>query len=253
MPRSGCGRWRSGATSRPAACPSSSAKSTLDQDRFIRTLGWRQAAQRDLEALSGPARAAVDAYTDGVNAYIDSHGQGNQGLAFVVTAIQSGTGGVGGYLVEPWTALDSVAWQKVQGWQLGGNFETEVFRMLADARLGDPALTDALFPAYRADMPVITPTRRGHDRRVHPRTPRQAHAGPTPPSSPPPRPPRGGTSPRSTTGSCAWPGSTVGKGSRATTRSVRTTGSWRHRRARAAARSWPTTPTSGSRCPRSGS
>ena len=75
-----------------------------------------------------------------------------------MTALQSGAGGVGGYLVEPWTALDSVAWQKVQGWQLGGNFETEVFRMLADARLGDPALTDALFPAYRADMPVITPS-----------------------------------------------------------------------------------------------
>jgi penicillin amidase len=133
-------------------------KSTVDQDRFIRTLGWRQAAQRDLDALSKPARAAVDAYTDGVNAYIDSHGQGNQGLAFVVTALRSGTGGVGGYLVEPWTALDSVAWQKVQGWQLGGNFETEVFRMLADARLGDPALTDALFPAYWPDMPIITPT-----------------------------------------------------------------------------------------------
>ena len=133
-------------------------RSTLDQDRFIRTLGWRQAAQRDLEALSKPARAAVDAYTDGVNAYIDSHGQGNLGLAFVLTALRSGADDVGGYPVEPWTALDSVAWQKVQSWQLGGNFKTEVFRMLADARLGDPAITDALFPAYGADMPVITPT-----------------------------------------------------------------------------------------------
>jgi penicillin amidase len=132
-------------------------KSTLDQDRFIRTLGWRQAAKRDLEALSKEARAAVDAYTDGVNAFIDGH-QGGLGLAFVVTALQGGTGGVGGYEVEPWTALDSVAWQKVQSWQLGGNFDSEVFRMLADVKLGDPALTDALFPAYRADMPVITPT-----------------------------------------------------------------------------------------------
>jgi penicillin amidase len=132
-------------------------KSTLDQDRFIRTLGWRQAAERDLGALSQEARAAVDAYTDGVNAYIDGH-KGGLGLAFVVTAVRSGTGTIGGYDLEPWTALDSVAWQKVQSWQLGGNFANEVFRMLADARLGDPALTDALFPAYRPDMPVITPT-----------------------------------------------------------------------------------------------
>jgi len=133
-------------------------KSTLDQDRFIRTLGWRQAAQRDLDAMSKATRAAVDAYTDGVNAFIESHGQSNLGLAFVATAIRSGTGGVGGYAVEPWTALDSVAWQKVQSWQLGGNFQTEVFRMLADEKLGDRALTDDLFPAYRSDMPVITPS-----------------------------------------------------------------------------------------------
>jgi penicillin amidase len=132
-------------------------KSTLNQDRLIRTLGWRQAAKRDLDAMSEDARAALDAYTDGVNAYIDGH-RGNLGLAFVVTAIRSGTGDVGGYEVEPWTALDSIAWQKVQSWQLGGNFQTEVFRMLADEKLGDPAKTNELFPAYRSDMPVITPT-----------------------------------------------------------------------------------------------
>jgi penicillin G amidase len=132
-------------------------KSTLDQDRFIRTLGWRQAAKRDLDALSKEARAAVDAYTDGVNAYIEGH-KGGLGLAFVVTAMQSGTGSIGGYEVDPWTALDSVAWQKVQSWQLAGNFNNEVFRMLADAKLDNPARTDELFPAYRADMPVITPT-----------------------------------------------------------------------------------------------
>ena len=132
-------------------------ESTLDQDRFIRTMGWRQAAQRDLEALSDEARAAVDAYTVGVNAFIDGH-RGGLGLAFVVTAVQAGTGGIDGYEVEPWSALDSVAWQKVQAWQLGGNFDSEVFRMLADEKLGDPALTDELFPPYRPDMPVITPT-----------------------------------------------------------------------------------------------
>ena len=132
-------------------------KSTLDDDRFIRTLGWRQSAQRDLDALSPESLAILEAYVDGVNAYIDTH-QGQLDLSFVVTALQSGTGGVGGYEIEPWTDLDTIAWQKVQAWQLGGNFQSEVFRLLADAKLGDPALTDELFPAYRADMPVITPT-----------------------------------------------------------------------------------------------
>ena len=133
-------------------------RSTLEQDRFIRTLGWRQAAARDLEAMSPGSRDILDAYAEGVNAYLDSH-RGGLGMAFVVTGFRSGLGGIGGYDLEPWTALDSVAWQKVQSWQLGGNFDSEVFRMLADAKLGDPALTDALFPAYPADMPVITPSK----------------------------------------------------------------------------------------------
>jgi penicillin amidase len=132
-------------------------KSTLDADKFIRTLDFRGAAKRDMEAFSPEVNDALAAYADGVNAYIDQH-RGNLGLAFVVTGLKTGNGGIGGYEPEPWTPLDSAAWQKVQAWNLGGNFRTELFRMLADARLGDPAKTDSLFPAYPGDAPVITPS-----------------------------------------------------------------------------------------------
>jgi penicillin amidase len=132
-------------------------KSQIDTDKFIRTLNWRGAAQRDLDDLPPDVRADVDAYVEGVNAWLDAH-RGGLGMAFVVTGMQNGTGGLGGYDPEPWTALDTIAWQKVQAWQLGGNFDVEAFRMLADEHLGDPARTDELFPAYRADRPVITPT-----------------------------------------------------------------------------------------------
>jgi penicillin G amidase len=131
-------------------------ESTLDQDRFIRTLGWRKAAEQDFAALSEGPRAALDAYAQGVNSWIDA--DGDLGLAFVVTGMRSGLGGIGGYDIEEWTAIDSLAWQKVQAWQLGGNFDTEVFRMLADEHLGDPTLTDQLFPAYWDSMPVIAPS-----------------------------------------------------------------------------------------------
>jgi penicillin amidase len=122
-------------------------QSQLDTDRFIRTLGWRIAAQRDLDAFTPGTRAVLDAYTEGVNAWLDGH-RGSLGLAFLAS----------GDTPEPWTDLDTVAWGKVQAWNLGGNFNTEVFRYLADARLGDPARTDELFPAYREGAPVITPT-----------------------------------------------------------------------------------------------
>lgn len=131
--------------------------SELETDEFIRTLGWRQAAQRDLAAMSADGRAALQAYADGVNAFIDSH-HGDLGLGFVVAGLKSGRGGLGGYIPEPWTPLDTAAWQKVQSFNLGGNFDSEIFRMLSDARLGSPAMTDELFPPYRADAPVITPT-----------------------------------------------------------------------------------------------
>ena len=132
-------------------------ESTLDTDRFIRTLDWRGAAERDYEAASDDVKAAMQAYADGVTAYIESHA-GQLGLAFVVTGLQSGEGGLGGYTPEPWTPIDSMTWQKVQAWNLGGNMDLEIFRMLADARLGDPARTDELFPAYDASRPVITPS-----------------------------------------------------------------------------------------------
>jgi penicillin amidase len=130
-------------------------ESQLETDRLIRALDWRGAAERDLAALSPEARAALDAYAAGVNAFLDDH-RGSLGLAFVVTGLQSGNGGPGGYDPEPWTALDSAAWQKVQSWNLGGNMDEEIFRMLADERLGDPSRTDELFPAYPAGAPVIT-------------------------------------------------------------------------------------------------
>jgi len=131
--------------------------STLDTDRYVRTLGWRIAAQRDLDAMSPDSKAILEAYSAGVNAWIDEH-NGRLSTPFVFTGLKAGIGGVGGYTLEPWTPLDTATWQKVQAWSLGGNIDTEVFRLLADARLGSQARTDELFPAYDSTAPVITPT-----------------------------------------------------------------------------------------------
>ncbi len=120
-------------------------ESQLDTDRFIRTLGWRPAAERDLAAMAPEAVAVLEAYAEGVNAYLEAQ-RGALGLPWLVAGADP----------EPWTVLDSLAWQKVQAWNLGSNFEDELFRYLADAQLGDPARTDELFPPYREDAPIIT-------------------------------------------------------------------------------------------------
>ncbi len=132
-------------------------KSQVATDRYIRTLGWRIAAQRDLDALSVQSRAVLQAYADGVNAWIREH-NGRLSTPFVVSGVLSGRYDIGGYELEPWTPLDTATWQKVQAWSLGGNVDSEIFRLLADARLGDPERTNQLFPAYEASAPVITPS-----------------------------------------------------------------------------------------------
>jgi len=133
-------------------------KSQLDTDRFIRTLGLRQAAERDLAAAPDDVRRALDRYAAGVNAWIAGQ-QGRMPLAFVVAGFQAGAGaGLGGYTPEAWQPIDSVVFGKVQAWSLGGNLRAEIFRVLSDARLGSPALTDALAPALGTDGPVTVPT-----------------------------------------------------------------------------------------------
>jgi penicillin amidase len=133
-------------------------KSTVAQDTFVRTLGLRRAAQRDLDAESPEGKAALQAYADGVNDWISAH-RGSLGLPFVVVGLKAGLGGgLGGYDPQPWTPLDSTTFAKLQALVLGGNFDSEVFRQAADARLGDRALTDQLFPAYPADAPIEVPT-----------------------------------------------------------------------------------------------
>jgi penicillin amidase len=129
--------------------------SQLATDKFIRTLDWRGAAARDFAVLSDNAKAILAAYADGVNAFVAGHPD-DLGLAWVVAGLKSGiTGDLTGLRPEPWTAIDTLTFAKLQGWGLGGNMDTEIFRMLEDQQLGSAALTDELFPAYSADQPVI--------------------------------------------------------------------------------------------------
>jgi len=122
--------------------------SALDQDRFIRTVGWYRAAQEDLDQLSESELALLQAYADGVTAYIDSH-RGKLGLEFTVLGLT----GVK-FDPEPWTPVNTLSWAKVMAWDLGGNRSAELLRANIIARLGQPALEE-LMPGYPPDYPII--------------------------------------------------------------------------------------------------
>ncbi|MBC7223723.1 MAG: penicillin acylase family protein [Anaerolineae bacterium] len=125
-------------------------KAALEDDKFIRTVGWHRTAAREVELLDPESRAALEAYAEGVNAYIAEH-RGRWGLEFTLLRLQ-GTA----FAPEPWTPSNTLTWAKVVAWDLGGNMDNELLRAQIAARLGQGALAD-LAPPYPADRPVIVP------------------------------------------------------------------------------------------------
>jgi penicillin amidase len=120
----------------------------LEQDRFIRTVGWHRTAAQELELLDPLEQSILDAYSQGVNAYIHSQA-GRLGLEFTLLGLT----GVD-FEPEPWTPLNTITWGKVMAWDLGGNRSAELTRAHIAARLGSQAV-DELMPSYAADHPAI--------------------------------------------------------------------------------------------------
>ncbi len=90
---------------------------TLASDEEMRRLELRQSAQSDVAGLSPAARAMLQAYAEGVNAYIDQHGR-FAAPEFLVLGRPA-----------PWTVTDSLLWGKVLGLWLSGNFRLELDRL----------------------------------------------------------------------------------------------------------------------------
>ena len=78
----------------------------LPSDVQLRTIGLRRAAVRSLAVISPQSRAGLQAYADGVNAYVASHPLPPEYAALHLTRF------------EPWTALDSVAVGKLISFSL---------------------------------------------------------------------------------------------------------------------------------------
>ena len=126
-------------------------ESAVGNDRFIRTVGWRRAAEDDLAHLDEETSAALEAYAEGVNAYLEER-DGRLGLEFTVLALN----GVR-YEPDPWTPVDTLTWAKVMAWDLGGNMDSELRRARLVSLLGVDKAAD-YDPLYPDDRPVIVPT-----------------------------------------------------------------------------------------------
>jgi penicillin G amidase len=106
---------------------------TLPTDRFMRTLGLRQAAAMEWAGLPPEPRAMLEAYARGVNAYIADHGR--------FTAPQFIVYGT----PERWTPIDSLLWGKTMALYLSGNWRSELARAALAAQV-PPSKINQLWP-----------------------------------------------------------------------------------------------------------
>jgi penicillin G amidase len=112
-------------------------------DRVIRTMGWRRVAEAELPKLAPSTRQYLQAYADGVNAYITKAGSpDNMGVEYSVLA-QS----FPDYRVEPWSPADSLAWLKAMAWDMRGDYNNELTRARLSGSI-TPARLAQIFPPY---------------------------------------------------------------------------------------------------------
>ena len=114
----------------------------LETDKFVRTLGWRRVAEEELPLLDPDTRAALEAYSQGVNAYLADRPLSEISLEYSVLS----AGGLD-YTPEEWGPVDSLAWLKAMAWDLRGNMEDEVGRALAGVNHTREQV-DELYPDY---------------------------------------------------------------------------------------------------------
>ncbi|MCL5039149.1 MAG: penicillin acylase family protein, partial [Firmicutes bacterium] len=116
----------------------------LAADHFLRTIGFKRAAEEAQAYLSPEARQTLEAYARGINDYIAEH-RSHLPLEFTIL----------GYQPDPWTVADSLAIGKYMAWDLGGNMQTELFLSALVDKLGlEKART--LFPsASPRDLTII--------------------------------------------------------------------------------------------------
>ncbi|MEU7134687.1 penicillin acylase family protein [Streptomyces sp. NPDC046261] len=123
----------------------------VETDAFLRTMGWRKVAQQEYDSkLSATTKKYLQAYSDGVNAYLKDHKGKKLSVEYAALEFEND------YTPEPWSPVDSVAWLKAMAWDLRGNLQDEIDRSLAASRLS-PQQIEELYPAYPYDRnkPIV--------------------------------------------------------------------------------------------------
>lgn len=126
-------------------------ESQVETDTFVRTLGWREVAEQEIPQLSPDTRRYLEAYADGVNAWLEGRAGGELGFAYTMLDLTGGDA-----VPEQWTPADSVSWLKAMAWDLRGNMEDEIQRAQLAAELPVERV-ERLYPAASPEVsaPIV--------------------------------------------------------------------------------------------------
>jgi penicillin amidase len=114
----------------------------LGVDKFIRTVGFYREAETSVSALSPWAQKRLEAYADGVNAFLANHPLPPEFL-------------LAGDRPEPWRPADSLVIAKLEAYQLSQSFRLKLQRARLLQKFG-PDEANWLFPTAKPGEPITT-------------------------------------------------------------------------------------------------
>jgi penicillin amidase len=126
-------------------------KGTVSTDRYLRTLGMHRNAERNWQLLEPGSRAILEAYAQGVNAFIDTH-RGSLPVEFSILHVDP----------RPWTPVDSLAWVEMMAFSLGQNHQMELQRAGLVQQLGEAGVRQLLPGNLDEDPLIVSPAEGGY-------------------------------------------------------------------------------------------
>ena len=117
----------------------------VPSDAFLRTVGFRRAAEDAWRASSPEVRTLLEAYAAGVNAFVAADRARPVELRLLRVPAD----------LEPWTPVDSIAWGKMMAWDLSRNADDEIRLARLVESLG-PERANELQPVNDADPTILT-------------------------------------------------------------------------------------------------
>jgi len=117
-------------------------QSTVDQDAFLRTMGWHDVAAKEYQMLEPSTRTVLTSYAQGINAYLEGKSPAEISFEYTPLGLQNPD-----YQIEKWDPVDSVAWLKAMAFDLIGNYDDEMARVTTAAKVG-VRRSEELYPPY---------------------------------------------------------------------------------------------------------